>query len=237
MPGDKQRKKWAKVPLPKVFIRMLEVLGPELFAGLVLAVISAAVFIWLADKVFSGSTKYFDDGIRETLHQAASPALTQLMLVVTFAGSFDFLFPLGCAVFIVLLYLRWKRALVLFLLGMAGEMILEPVLKNLFARARPEAFFDYLKPASYSFPSGHAFAALCFYGILAWLITERLENTALKLVIWAFAVPLIFLIGTSRIYLGVHYPSDVVAGYLMAFVWVITIALGDLWFRRRRAAP
>jgi undecaprenyl-diphosphatase len=234
MPDKAERKKWAKIPLPKVFIRMIEVLGLELFAGLILAIICLAVFVWLADKIFSGSTMAFDESIREAIHQASSPALTQLMILASFIGSFSFLFPLGILVFLILLYLRRKRALILFLLTMAGELSLEPILKNLFQRARPAAFFDYLAPASYSFPSGHAFAALCFFGVLAWLITSRLEKALLSYLIWLLAVLLIFLIGVSRVYLGVHYPTDVIAGYLTAFVWVITIALGDLWFRRRQ---
>jgi len=213
---------------------MIEVLGLELFLGLILAIVSAAVFVWLADEVFEGSTKLFDDSIRNWLHQAATPALTQLMILFSFTGSFSWLLPLGVLVFLIFLYLRRKRALILFLLTMAGEQILEPTLKYFFHRARPEAFFDYPLPASYSFPSGHAFAALCFYGILAWLITARLENTLLRSVIWIFTVLLIFSIGLSRVYLGVHYPSDVIAGYLAAIIWVITVAIGDLWFSRRK---
>ncbi|HEV7646035.1 MAG TPA: phosphatase PAP2 family protein [Pyrinomonadaceae bacterium] len=234
MSDNTQRKKWAKIPLPKVFIKMIEVLGLGLFVGLILATICLAVFIWLADKIFSGSTMAFDESIRDWVHQVSSPTLTQLMILASFIGSFSFLFPLGILVFLILLYLRRKRALILFLLTMAGELSLEPVLKNFFHRARPTAFFDYLAPASYSFPSGHAFAALCFFGILAWLITSRLQNILLRVLIWVFAILLIFWIGISRVYLGVHYPTDIIAGYLTAFVWVMTIALGDLWFRRRK---
>jgi undecaprenyl-diphosphatase len=227
-------KRWATVPLARVFLRMIEVLGAGLFAGLITAIISAGVFVWLADEVFEGSTKLFDSSIRETLHQAATPALTQAMMAASFLGSFYWLFPLGLFIFVLFLVIKWKRDLVLFLLTMAGEQILDPVLKNFFQRARPEVFFDYPLPTSYSFPSGHAFASLCFYGILAWLITTRLKNPLAKTAVWIFAALLIFSIGLSRIYLGVHYPSDVVAGYLMAFIWVVTIALGDLWFTRRR---
>jgi len=156
------------------------------------------------------------------------------MIAASFFGSFYWLLPLGVAVFAALVYFKWKRAAVLFLLTMAGEQIMEPVMKTLFQRARPDAFFDYPIPASYSFPSGHAFAALCFYGILAWLITARLQNVLARSSIWIFTVLLIFFIGLSRIYLGVHYPTDVVAGYLAAFVWVITVALADLWFTGKK---
>jgi undecaprenyl-diphosphatase len=235
MPDNVQRKKWARIPLPKVFIRMVEALGLKLFIGLILAIVCLAVFSWLADKIFTGSTLAFDESIRDLIHLNSSPALTQLMILASFIGSFSFLFPLGILVCVICLYLKRKRALVLFLFTMIGELALEPVLKNFFHRARPAAYFDYLAPASFSFPSGHAFAALCFFGVLAWLITRRSENIWLNSLIWLLAILLIFLIGVSRVYLGVHYPTDIIAGYLTAFVWVITIALGDLWFSRRKA--
>jgi undecaprenyl-diphosphatase len=132
--------------------------------------------------------------------------------------------------------MRWKRAFVLFAITMLGELVLDNVLKAIFQRVRPEAFFDYPLPDSYSFPSGHSFASFCFYGILAWLITARLDNNLLKILIWTAAAILVLLIGTSRVYLGVHHPSDVIAGYLTALIWVMTIALGDFWFSRRFAS-
>jgi undecaprenyl-diphosphatase len=233
--SNPQEKPAAKASFARAFIWLIEVLGLELFLSLLLAIASAGVFVWLADEVFEGSTKLFDASVREALHQAATPALTQLMFLASFLGSFYWLVPLGGVVVIVFLYFKWTRALVLFLVTMGGEQIMDPLLKNFFQRARPEAFFDYPVPTSYSFPSGHAFAALCFYGILAWLLSARLKNKPLRYMVWAFTAPLIFFIGLSRVYLGVHHPSDVIAGYLMAFVWVIAVALGDLWFSRRKA--
>jgi undecaprenyl-diphosphatase len=205
-----------------------------LLLGFLLAVGTAAVFIWLADEVFEGDTKIFDENVRGAIHRIASPALTQFMIFASFIGSFLVLFPASCVTVIIFVYVKWKRALVLFLFTMVGEQILEPILKGFYHRARPEAFFDYPLPDSYSFPSGHALAALCFFGILTWLITARLENIPLRILIWLFAAFVIFSIGLSRVYLGVHYPSDVIAGYLMAFVWVVTVAGGDFWFSRRK---
>jgi undecaprenyl-diphosphatase len=228
------RVSWAKLSFPKVFGRVIEFFGWRLLLGLIAAFVSVISFLWLADEVFEGSTRYFDDRIRESIHQISGPVLTGLMLFITALGSAPVLVPLGICLAVVFFLLRWKRALALFAVTMAGELILEHVLKTIFQRVRPEAFFDYPLPPSYSFPSGHALASFCFYGILAWLITARLKNNILKFVIWALAVVLVFLIGTSRVYLGVHYPSDVIAGYLTALVWVMTVALGDFWFGRRK---
>ncbi len=225
------------MPFAAVFLRIVKFFGWELLFGLFLAIGSAAVFIWLANEVFEGDAKIFDENVREAIHQIASSALTQFMLFVSFIGSFYVLFPASCLAVIIFLYLRWKRALALFIFTMVGEQILEPVLKAFYHRARPEAFFDYTRPDSFSFPSGHAFAALCFFGVLAWLVAARLKSVPLKILVWSLAVFLIVSIGVSRVYLGVHYPSDVIAGYLTATVWVMTIASGDLWFGRRKNIP
>lgn len=236
-PVNKERKGWARLPFASVFLRIVKFFGWELLLGLLLAIGSAAVFIWLADEVFEGHAKIFDDNVREAIHQLTSPALTQFMIFVSFIGSFYVLFPASCLAVIIFLYLKWKRALALFLFTMVGEQILAPILKAFYHRARPEAFFDYTLPDSYSFPSGHAFAALCFFGVLAWLVAARLKNIPLRILVWSLAAFLIFSIGVSRVYLGVHYPSDVIAGYLTATVWVMTIASADFWFSRRKNTP
>jgi undecaprenyl-diphosphatase len=110
---------------------------------------------------------------------------------------------------------------------MAGAVILNFVLKTSFARTRPLPFFDTPLPSSYSFPSGHALFALCFYGVLAWLIAAGIRSQALRISIWTVAVLLVLLIGLSRIYLGVHYPSDVIAGYAASIVWIVAVISAD----------
>lgn len=106
-----------------------------------------------------------------------------------------------------------------------------------FQRPRPVPFFDTPLPSSYSFPSGHALFSFCFYGMLAAIITARLHSRSARTVIWLLAGVLVALIGLSRIYLGVHYPSDVLAGYAAALVWVVAVAFGDHMLSRRRRAP
>lgn len=119
---------------------------------------------------------------------------------------------------------------------MLGEIIFNPALKTYFGRARPDAFFDYSLPSSLSFPSGHAFGSVCFYGILAWLIASRVPDKRAKIAIGVSAFVLIFFIGLSRIYLGVHYPSDVLAGYAAGLFWIGVVALTDIQLRKQNAA-
>jgi len=84
-----------------------------------------------------------------------------------------------------------------------------------------------MAPHTYSFPSGHALCSFCFYGVLAGLLSARTKPLGWRLLIWIAAAAMVIAIGLSRIYLGVHYPSDVVAGYLAATVWVGTIIVLD----------
>lgn len=228
-----ERTNWAKMPFAKVAARIAEFFGLRLLIGLILAVGALIFFGWLADEIFEGDVKIFDETVRQAANQIASPMLTHWMKFLSFVGSAIVLAPLGIVIVVIFLRLKWRRATVLFAVAMAGEVILSMTLKGVFRRTRPDAFFGYELPSSYSFPSGHSLGAFCFFGILAWLITARLENRTAKILIWILAVTLIFSIGFSRIYLGVHFPSDVVGGYSAALVWTVTVALGDFFFNRR----
>ena len=110
---------------------------------------------------------------------------------------------------------------------MIGAGVLDTALKLAFRRARPTPFFDYPLPPSYSFPSGHALFAFCFFTAAGALLAPRLKPLALKLLVGVVAVGAVLAIGFSRIYLGVHYPSDVIAGYTVGLLWSSVIIAGD----------
>lgn len=194
------------------------------------AAIGALVFLaWLANEVLAGDTVLFDEAVRDLIHQYASPSVTWIMQIVTFLGSAYFLIPFGSLVTVVFLLAKWRRALVLFLLTMSGATALNWTLKLIFGRTRPMPFFDIPVPESFSFPSGHALLSLCFYSVLASIIAARVKNPVIRLAVWLIAVLLVVAIGLSRLYLGVHYPSDVLAGYAAAMIWIVTVAIVDHW--------
>ena len=217
--------------------RLWEFIGLRLALGLAAAVAGLFFFGWLTDEVLEGATTKFDETGRLFVHSLASPFITELMRVATFLGSTLFLIALGLGVAIAFYLAGWRRAAILFVTTMAGAVILNFALKAGVHRTRPEPYFDTPLPTSFSFPSGHALFSVCFYGVLAWLITARLKNRAAQTGIWALAVGLIFFIGLSRIYLGVHYPSDVIAGYTAAAVWVLAVAFGDSILRKQFPKP
>ena len=117
-----------------------------------------------------------------------------------------------------------KTAAALFVVAVAGGEALLGALKLVFHRPRPPVFFGLEEPASYSFPSGHAMLSVCFFGMAAAIVTAR-SGTRHRAWIWTGAAAASLLIGISRIYLGMHYPSDVLAGYAAAVIWVAAVRL------------
>jgi undecaprenyl-diphosphatase len=199
--------------------------------SLAAAIVALLLFGWVAEEVLEAGTIHFDDSVRAAVHQYASPPLTVFMRAITLLGSMEVLLP-AVLILLTLLSVRGKRyeAIVL-AVTMAGGLILNIVLKLSFHRARPDPFFNLATPASYAFPSGHALLALCFYGVMARIWSDSLKSRERRWMVWVGAVVLIGLIGLSRIYLGVHYPSDVLAGYAAAIVWISAVTM---LVRRRR---
>jgi undecaprenyl-diphosphatase len=156
------------------------------------------------------------------------------MLAASFYGGPVVLIPAALVAALLFLWHGWHRGALLVVLTVAGAALLNWLLKVSFGRARPEAFFDYPLPGSPSFPSGHALYSASIFGGLAALLAARLKHGPQRVAVWSAAVCLILLVGFSRVYLGVHYPSDVLAGYSIAVIWVTFVALGDRLARHRR---
>jgi membrane-associated phospholipid phosphatase len=206
-------------------------LGPRLGLGLIAALIVVVLFGALASEVREGDTQNFDDSVRMSIHGVASPQATKLLFFATQLGAPLVLLPLTLVCSLLFLHWRRIRAAILLTVTMAGVTFLSWLLKLIFQRARPVPFFGITTPASYSFPSGHSLASFCFYGALAALLTARLRSPVLRGAVWAAAIVIIVAVGFSRLYLGMHYPSDVIGGYATGFVWVLAVASADRIFR------
>ena len=198
-----------------------------LFLGaLLIAATALFAFGWLAEEMLEGETQKFDAFVRTAVHQLATPDLTRLMQVFSFLGSVAAVTTMCLVAICVSLYFRRVRTAALLAITMLGAGVLDVTLKYAFHRPRPVAFFG-ATPSSYSFPSGHALGSLCFYGILAVICATRARTRGATFCVWMAALILVGMIGFSRIYLGVHYPSDVIAGYCAATVWVGSVGLLD----------
>jgi undecaprenyl-diphosphatase len=110
-----------------------------------------------------------------------------------------------------------------------------PLFKQVFSRPRPALHDPDLTLRTFSFPSGHAMGATAVYGALAIVVARRLRGTVWAPVAVAAAVVLVLLIGASRVYLGAHYPSDVVAGFLLGLLWLLVCVLALTIYDRRHA--
>jgi|SRR4030095_9078355 undecaprenyl-diphosphatase len=214
--------------------RSFEFLSFSLVLGLVSAIAALAFFAWLTDEVLEGDLRNFDEVTRVAVHQIASPAMTTTMRGISFLGSALFLTIAAILVVVLFVLRKWQREAKLFAITMIGASILNTTLKLVFQRPRPVPFFNLTAPESYSFPSGHSLASCCFYGALAALLTARMQNRRLKLFTWIVGVGMFLLIGLSRIYLGVHYTTDVIAGFVGALIWIMTVRFVDMELARRR---
>jgi undecaprenyl-diphosphatase len=206
----------------------------NLIAGFLAAAAALFLFGWVAEHVWRHETIAFDAAVRNGIHQFASPALTKFFRIVTIFGSEVFLVPFCAFVIWRLVTLGRRHAAVLFTLAAAGAEALDFLLKVFFRRARPEAYFGYALPSSYSFPSGHSMLSACIFGTVAAVLAPKLPKAWQKVATWVVAAVATLLIGTSRVYLGVHYPSDVAAGYAAAILWIGGVRAGyDVWRSRK----
>lgn len=208
--------------------------GWHLVKDFSMALIGAILFALLAHSVTQGTTKDFDATVRNAVHAHASPFLTRAMRSITQLGSPTFLVLLGAVLAWRFYAVKRPRAAVLFAIATLGGEALDQILKYTYRRPRPEVFFGMAEPASYSFPSGHSLESCCFYGALAAILSVTLASPLRRAGIWTAAAILTLAIGTSRVYLGVHYPTDVLGGYTVAIVWASLLrACYRIWLRYR----
>ena len=214
--------------------RYLEFVSLSLVLGLAAAIATLIFFGWLADEVLEGETRHFDDVTRAAVHTLASPALTTAMRGISFLGSTLFLTAATIMAIAWFVLRRWEREAKLFALTMLGASLLNTTLKLAFKRPRPIPFFDLTPPETYSFPSGHALASCCFFAGLAAILSGRIKKRRTRTIVWIAAASMFLLIGFSRIYLGVHYTTDVIAGYCAALIWILVVRFVELQLARRK---
>lgn len=163
----------------------------------------------------------FDKIILDLIHKGENPILLSIMKLVSFVGSAYFLIPLMLVLVGYTLYRKKYYILKLLTVSTLGSYMLNIVLKFIFNRTRPLDYF-LVDQAGLSYPSGHSMVTMTFYMTLAYLFTENIKNIKKKKYIYGFAWLMILLMGISRLYLGVHWPTDVIGGYLIGYVFFIT---------------
>ena len=208
---------------------------PAMYIAITLSISALMLFafsqlVW--HTIFRSTMDIFDNIVIGLVQYFATPLLYQIMLFLTNLGyGYTFIAMVLLSLGMLAFLRRWLelQALVMCLMGGA---VLNALLKHIFQRARPEAL-HLVEAWGYSFPSGHAMVSLCFYGMIAFLISRNIHSWRGRIAIGAIAVLLISGIGISRIYLGVHYPSDVIAGYAAGATWLAFSISLLMWWEQR----
>lgn len=197
-------------------------------------------FLALASEVKEGDTTSFDEKIVRALrhpNDLSDPLgpywLEESVRDITALGSPLVLFLLTAFVGGFLAMRRQYQALIFLIVAVAGGGLLNVGLKSLFSRPRPDLVPHLMKAGSTSFPSGHSMLAAVGYLTLGALLARLVEGMRLKVYFISVALVLAFAIGCSRVYMGVHYPTDVFAGWLLGLVWAIACWLAARYLQQR----
>jgi undecaprenyl-diphosphatase len=201
--------------------------GALLVGGMAVILICVTLFAALADEVIEGDTLPFDRSVLLWMNRHATPQLTGLALDVTAlgAGTVVWLVLIVASVFLWVSRHRWSAALLW--VSILGSGLINTIMKLFFHRERPHLFPWRVPYAGLSsFPSGHSMTAMVCYATLAYLIARLVPSKFLRYFTFGVAALIIVLIGVSRMYLGVHYPTDVAGGFIMGLAWSSFCALG-----------
>lgn len=188
----------------------------------VILIIIAMVVVVSIGRAVKDSTEgiLFDVAIMDYIHSKVTAEGVSIMKNITLFGSKYYFGTVGLAMFIFLVNDRSRRNAWLVILSIVGSYILNAVIKTIFSRTRP---LDYLliEQGGYSFPSGHSMVSMSFYTTITYILLENVKNKTLRRFIWIGNFVLIGIIGFSRLYLGVHWPTDVIVGYLVGYIFFV----------------
>ncbi|MBN9388999.1 MAG: phosphatase PAP2 family protein [Chloroflexi bacterium] len=220
--------------LAVTFGDVLKAAWKGLLIALVCSVALVLLFALLADKVFDKGLVNTDNRIALWSYSLTNPVLTFGLTVITEIGS-----PLGIAILtgLTIGFFIWRKMYAyacLAALTSLGSAIINETLKQIFHRVRPDLLPGGPHLTSYSFPSGHSTGSICFFGFLIWASWKLLKSQPLKIVITIALSLMILLVGFSRIYLGFHYPTDVLGAYLSGGCWLIALLSSYNIFYRYR---
>lgn len=204
---------------------------PRTFLISLIAILAFSVTALLvrAEKIVD-----FDYAVIDTVQSQETPFLTGIMEFFTMIGS-----TLAVAILsLLILYILYKvlhhrQELLLFIIVVVGSPLLNFILKEIFHRARPD-LHRLIEIGGYSFPSGHAMNAFTVYGILTFLLWRHFFTRIGRSLLLFFSLFVVFMIGLSRIYLGVHYPSDIMAGYFASGCWLASSIWFFQWYMERQ---
>ena len=176
-------------------------------------------FILVTILVLTNNIVSFDNSVYQLVYGHHNQYLDFFFTHFTHIG--DTIPVMVITTILLWIFQKWEDKIVI-LGSLVSTVVVNQALKNLIARPRPPLERRLIKQGGYSFPSGHSMISLCVYGVLIYFVVTKIQNKLLKTFLIILLTMIILLIGISRIYVGVHYPSDVLGGYLLTIVIIIT---------------
>lgn len=201
----------------------------RLTSSLALFVVAAGIFGYVAKNVHEGDTLAFDQSVLRAINEHSTKTLDTFFLIATEFGGVAFVAIVSALLFGFLLYKKRRYDALLLGAAVGGASLLNYIAKITFVRERPDLWSQLIRETTYSFPSGHAAGS----SALAIAIAALLWRTKWRVPALIIAPLYIVLIGFSRLYLGVHYLTDVVAGWFVSIGWV-TLVIILIYARRSR---
>lgn len=204
----------------------------DLLIAAALCLLSVLAFAFIANEIVMDKEDLFDSAAFRLLDGYATPGNTRIALFLTFFGGGTFLFPAYLLIILFLLKKKKKKQAVVIGAIAAVSFLLNAVLKNVFQRDRP-LLLHLDEVSGYSFPSGHSMGAFTFSGIMIAVVWLTKNKTITKLVFSFLLFILACLIGLSRIYLHVHYASDVIGGFCVTLIWLTVCFMYFTWGEKK----
>lgn len=193
----------------------------SVFLLIILFVVCLIGFYALVDMVFEDNSYVFDKAVFAWIAPHYSNFTTSLMQAITFFGSQYFLLPANILLILVILLKEKNKWIGIKIAAVAiSSTAVMFLLKFILQRQRPDVPLI-VKAHGYSFPSGHTFTSLCFFGMLIYIVYKKIKSFILKWVLIGLMILIVLLVGFSRIYLKLHYASDVIAGLCLGTIWLL----------------
>lgn len=204
--------------------KSLIALMPYLLVGLLAGAIVLATGVFVARSLLWDWLLPFEESCLLTLKAWANPTLDRYMTAITWLAQGEITIPILIVSGGILVYRNEAVVALVLAIGLSGSWLLNGIFKSFFRRKRPDLWASSKRPMDYSYPSGHAMSAISFYGLLAASLTHCLS---LPLGLTAsLAASLTLGVGFSRVYLGVHWPTDVLSGWVAGGIWLAACLYG-----------
>jgi len=200
----------------------------QILLGIILAILSFILFAKLVDTVFEKEKIFFDSTFTNYIYTYRNPVTTKIMIYLTNFGSYGVVI-LSLLFSILLALKKYYKLSFYFAFTVGSGFIANALLKLIIQRPRP-TYLPLITETDFSFPSGHAMGSFIFFITVVYFFYHLTRKKFITIILLIFAILITFIIGLSRIYLGVHYPSDILGGIVAGFLWVVGIITANKIF-------